>query len=70
MMGTEMVPEATVIFNQLTWLVARKDFNNFSRHESFTSYKKRLFPYMVLMGWSLQRKRVSFEVRTEFLYDN
>jgi hypothetical protein len=26
MMGTEMVPEMSVIFKQLTWLVAREDF--------------------------------------------
>jgi hypothetical protein len=25
-MGTEMVPEMSVIFKQLTWLVAREDF--------------------------------------------
>jgi hypothetical protein len=26
MMGTEMVPEISVIFNQSTWLSARQDF--------------------------------------------
>jgi hypothetical protein len=51
-MGTEMVPETSVSFNQLTWLIARKGLNNFSRHESFTSYKQRRFPYTVLTGWS------------------
>jgi hypothetical protein len=35
---TEMVPETSVIFNQLTRLVAREYFNNFSRRESFRSY--------------------------------
>jgi hypothetical protein len=39
MMGTEMVPETSVIFNQLTWLIAREDYINFSRRETFTSYK-------------------------------
>jgi hypothetical protein len=28
MMGTEMVPEMSVMFNQLTWLVAQEDFIN------------------------------------------
>jgi hypothetical protein len=26
MMGTEMVSEMSVIFNQLTWLIAQEDF--------------------------------------------
>jgi hypothetical protein len=26
MMGTEMIPETSVIFNQLRWLIAREDF--------------------------------------------
>jgi hypothetical protein len=35
MMGTEMVPETSVIFNQLKWLTAQEDFMNISRRESF-----------------------------------
>jgi hypothetical protein len=31
MMGTQMVPETSVIFNQLTQLVAREDLINFGR---------------------------------------
>jgi hypothetical protein len=38
MMGTEMVPETSVIFNQLTWLIAQEYFINVSCQESFTSY--------------------------------
>jgi hypothetical protein len=38
LMGTDMVPETSVIFNQLTRLVAREDFINVSRLESFRSY--------------------------------
>jgi hypothetical protein len=38
MMGTDMVPETSVIFNQLTRLSDREDFINFSRHESFAPY--------------------------------
>jgi hypothetical protein len=37
MMGTEMVPETSVLCNQLTRLIAPEVFT-FSRHESFTSY--------------------------------
>jgi hypothetical protein len=37
-MGTEMVPEKLVIFNQLTWLIAQEDLINFSNCESFRSY--------------------------------
>jgi hypothetical protein len=35
MMGTEMVPETLVIFNQLASLIAGEYFINFSRRESF-----------------------------------
>jgi hypothetical protein len=38
MMGTELVPETSVIFNLLTLLIAREDFINFSRCECFWSY--------------------------------
>jgi hypothetical protein len=39
MMGTEMVPETSVSFyNQLTPLIAREYFIEFSRHEKFKSY--------------------------------
>jgi hypothetical protein len=40
MLGTEMVPETSVIFNQLTRLVAWEDFIKVSRRESFGSYGK------------------------------
>jgi hypothetical protein len=30
--GTEMVPETSILFNQLTWLIAREDLIDF---ESF-----------------------------------
>jgi hypothetical protein len=39
MMGTEKVPETSVIFNQLTRLIAREDFINVSHREIFRSYK-------------------------------
>jgi hypothetical protein len=35
-----MVPEMSVILNQLTWLIAQEDFINVSCHESFTSYNR------------------------------
>jgi hypothetical protein len=38
MMGTEMVLQTSVIFNQLTWLVGRENFINVCRRESFRSY--------------------------------
>jgi hypothetical protein len=38
MMGTEMVPETSVIFYQLAQLIAQEDFIKFSRCESFRSY--------------------------------
>jgi hypothetical protein len=38
MMGTEVVPEISVIFNQLEWLIAQEDFISFSCHGSFKSY--------------------------------
>jgi hypothetical protein len=38
-MGKEMVPATPVIFNHRTRLVAQEDFVNFSRRESFRSYK-------------------------------
>jgi hypothetical protein len=37
-----MVPDTSVLLNQLTWLIAREDFINASRRESFTSYKERM----------------------------
>jgi hypothetical protein len=33
-----MVPETAAVFNQLTRLIGREDFINFSRRESFRSY--------------------------------
>jgi hypothetical protein len=40
MMGAEMVPEMSVSsFYQLTWLIAREDFIEFSHRENFKSYK-------------------------------
>jgi hypothetical protein len=39
MMGAEMVPETSVIFKQLTWMIAREDFINVCQCESFTSNK-------------------------------
>jgi hypothetical protein len=47
MMRTETVPE-TLDFNELTRLSAREEFINFSRRESFTSYKKKLYFYVFL----------------------
>jgi hypothetical protein len=35
-MGTEMVPEMSIVFNQVLRLIAREDFFNFSRRESFS----------------------------------
>jgi hypothetical protein len=37
MMGTEMVPEKSIIFKQITWLIVREGFFNFSRRDSFRS---------------------------------
>jgi hypothetical protein len=45
MMGTEMVPETSVICNQLTLLRAREDFINFSGRESFRSLLKLIKIY-------------------------
>jgi hypothetical protein len=42
MMDTEMVPEMSLIFNQLTRLIAREDFINVRRRKSFSSYKSRM----------------------------
>jgi hypothetical protein len=38
MIGTEIGPQTFVIFNQLTQLIAREDFINISRRESFKLY--------------------------------
>lgn len=38
MMGTEIVPEISAIFNQLTGLIVRENLINFSRRESLRSY--------------------------------
>jgi hypothetical protein len=38
-MGTEMVPEKSVILNQETQLIAQEDFINVSHCKSFRSYK-------------------------------
>jgi hypothetical protein len=54
MMGTELVPE-TSIFKQLTRLIAREDFINVSRRESFKSY-------IVLI--SLVCETTAIEIRT------
>jgi hypothetical protein len=35
LMGTHIVPELLIIFNQLIWLIAQEYFINFSDHESF-----------------------------------
>jgi hypothetical protein len=37
-MGTEIVPETSASFSLLTWLIAREDFINSCRRESFKSY--------------------------------
>jgi hypothetical protein len=43
-MGTEMVPETSVSsYNQLTWLIAREDFIEFSLRENFKSYNNSSF---------------------------
>jgi hypothetical protein len=42
-MGAEMVPETSVSFhNQLTSLIAREDFTEFSRHENFKLCKSNI----------------------------
>jgi hypothetical protein len=38
MMEAEMVSETLGFYPQLTWLVARGDFIEFSHHESFKFY--------------------------------
>jgi hypothetical protein len=43
MMGTEMIPETLAIFSQLTRLIAREDFINVCRRESFRSYLSATF---------------------------
>jgi hypothetical protein len=43
-MGTELVPE-TLIFNQLTRLIAQEDYINVSRRESLGSYKRQSMEY-------------------------
>jgi hypothetical protein len=37
---TEIVPQTSVIFNLVTWLLARHDFINISHYESFRSHIK------------------------------
>jgi hypothetical protein len=37
-MGIEIVPETSASFSLLTRLIAREDFINSCRHESFKSY--------------------------------
>jgi hypothetical protein len=37
---TEIVPQTSVIFNLVTWLLARDDFINISHYESFRSHIK------------------------------
>jgi hypothetical protein len=39
MMEAKMVSETLGFYPQLAWLVAREDFIEFSRRESFKSYK-------------------------------
>jgi hypothetical protein len=56
MMGTETVPE-TLDFNELTRLLGREEFINFSRRESFTSYtKNRHNRFSIHDGTSLHSK--------------
>jgi hypothetical protein len=61
MMGTEMVPE-TLDFNELTRLSAREEFINFSRRESFTSYK--LYLLKSLLPEATKRKTILMTKRT------
>jgi hypothetical protein len=63
MMGTEKVLETSVIFNQLTWLIAREDFVNFSHHESFRSYN--LKEYLSL--WIGHGSRISSQRLVDLL---
>jgi hypothetical protein len=43
-MGKEMVPETSVSSkNQLTRLIAREGFTEFSRHENFKSYSEIVY---------------------------
>jgi hypothetical protein len=42
MMGKEMIPEMSAVFNKLIWLIAQDDFINVSYHESYTSYKNKI----------------------------
>jgi hypothetical protein len=59
MMGTEMVPETSVSsYNQLTRLIAREDFIEFSRRENFKSYNKLLsfaYPSRAEQVWRKER---------------
>jgi hypothetical protein len=47
-MGTEMVPETSAIFNQLTRLIVREDFINVNHRENFGSYLRFLTDFQVL----------------------
>jgi len=38
MIGLEMVPETSAVFNQLTLLTTQENFINISHNENFTSY--------------------------------
>jgi hypothetical protein len=46
MIGTEIVPETSVIFNQLTRLITREDFINFGRCENLRLYSKLYFAHI------------------------
>jgi hypothetical protein len=37
------VPETSVIFSQLTWMITRENFTNFSHHESLRSHIRLLW---------------------------
>jgi hypothetical protein len=39
MVGTEMVPETSVVFDELALLLAEEDFINVSHHESITIHE-------------------------------
>jgi hypothetical protein len=50
MMGTEMVAETSVIFNQLNWLIDQEDCIKFSRRERLRSYQHtyaRMYDYIL-----------------------
>jgi NADH:ubiquinone oxidoreductase subunit C len=59
-MGTDMVPETSVSsYNQLTRLIVREDFTEFSRRKNFKLYKEKYFRWQTNKTFTAQSLRGS-----------